>query len=53
MVRYPPILFNTIPMFSSHLTTDFGRMHPNDPNIGNTGPFWIGSGKHSSAREPE
>ncbi|RPD61157.1 metabolite transporter [Lentinus tigrinus ALCF2SS1-7] len=26
------------------IVDDFQAMHPNDPNIGNTGPFWIGSG---------
>ncbi|KAI0329084.1 metabolite transporter [Cubamyces sp. BRFM 1775] len=26
------------------IVDDFQRRHPNDPNIGNTGPFWIGSG---------
>ncbi|KAJ8453733.1 hypothetical protein ONZ51_g13433 [Trametes cubensis] len=26
------------------IVDDFQNRHPNDPNIGNTGPFWIGSG---------
>ncbi|CDO75797.1 hypothetical protein BN946_scf184934.g12 [Trametes cinnabarina] len=26
------------------IVDDFQRRHPNDPNIGQTGPFWIGSG---------
>ncbi|KAI0749498.1 metabolite transporter [Daedaleopsis nitida] len=26
------------------IVSDFQKLHPNDPNIGNTGPFWIGSG---------
>ncbi|KAI0370362.1 metabolite transporter [Pilatotrama ljubarskyi] len=26
------------------IVDDFQRLHPNDPNIGQTGPFWIGSG---------
>ena len=30
--------------YISQLFTDFQNRHPNDPNIGNTGPFWIGSG---------
>ncbi|TBU49805.1 metabolite transporter [Dichomitus squalens] len=25
------------------IVSDFGKMHPNDPNIGQTGPFWVGS----------
>ncbi|KAI0649326.1 metabolite transporter [Trametes meyenii] len=25
------------------IVDDFQRMHPDDPNIGQTGPFWIGS----------